>query len=240
MSALQTTTPRPSLFQITSELFGLIEQREDALERARAGEDVMDELAVVRGLIRQYLHGHLANKTDACAFTIQELEARAELKGKKAAELRASANRDEETAKDIRAMVLEVMQEFNQKKFPGNMYTIARQGNGGMQALTVKQPELLPDSFQMVNVRMSLEEWKKVRPLIEKKKIVCEAAQPDPNNSAIRAVLEPAEAKRKAILAEAERNGLSSADESVAKQLNDLPGVPGCHLEPRGEGIRIR
>ena len=58
-------------------------------------------------------------------------------------------------AKRIKAMVLEVMQEFNEKKLPGRLFTITRQGNGGQQALTIAQPDLVPLVHKAITVELS-------------------------------------------------------------------------------------
>lgn len=237
MSALQTTTPRLSLFQIESELLGLIDQREDALERARAGEDVMDELSVVDGLIMAYVKAEV-KKVDGIAYAVKEFESRSAVRAQEAAKLHAQANRDAETAKRIKAMVLQVMQEFNEKKLPGKLFTITRQANGGVAPLAIAQPDLIPDRFQFVSIRMSLEEWKKVRGLLEKKKVVCEAGQPEPNNGAVRAALESAGKQESALHLEAAGKGWT--EDQLSHALSKVERVPGAHLEDRGEHIRIK
>lgn len=237
MSAVQTTTPRLSLFQIESELLGLIDQREDALERARAGEDVLDELAVIDGLILDYVKAEI-KKVDGIAIHIKEYTARSEAKAKAASELQTSANRDAETAKRIKAMVLQVMQEFDEKKLPGKLFTITRQANGGVAPLVIAQPDLVPDRFQIVSVRMSLDEWKRVRGLLEKKKVVCEAGRPEPNNGAVRAALESADKQETALHLEAAGNGWT--EEQLSAALSKVERVPGARIEDRGEHVRIK
>lgn len=228
MSELQTT-PRLSLFQIVSELHGLIEQRWDAMERMAAmspdvltaSPEIGEEIAACDMLIKQYLHGHLVNKTDGCSFAIKEYDARADAKAKAAAELKASAERDAETAKRIKAMVLEVMQEFGEKKLPGRLFTITRQGNGGQQALTIAQPDLVPEAFERVTIKCSAVIWR----LISGYLLQYWGDHFDMTFEDVRARLQ--------VDREPDPNAIRTALESQQ-------GVPGCRLEERGEHIRIR
>lgn len=155
------TAPRLSLFQIEAELLQLIDQREEVLERMAAmspdeltaSPEIGQELSVVEGLIRDYLKREV-RKVDSIAFACKEYEARAEARKAEAERMRASADRDAETAKRIKAMVLEVMQEFGEKKLPGRLFTITRQGNGGVHALTIAQPDLVPLEMKRCTVEL--------------------------------------------------------------------------------------
>lgn len=168
------TAPRLSLFQIESELLQLIDQREDAMERLAvftpqyldfSGEQghyqdainirdtIQQELFVVEGLIRDYLKREV-RKVDSIAFAVKEYEARAEARKAEAERMRASADRDAETANRIKAMVLEVMQEFGEKKLPGRLFIITRQGNGGVQALKIGDRALIPLELQRCTVEL--------------------------------------------------------------------------------------
>ena len=158
MSEVQTT-PRLSLFQIENEMLQLIDARVDVLERMAgmspdeltSSPEIGTELATIDGLIRDYVSREV-KKVDGCAFAIKEFEARAAARSQEAERMKASADRDAETAKRIKSMVLEVMQEFDEKKLPGRLFTITRQGNGGVQPLTISQPDLVPLSCKRVTV----------------------------------------------------------------------------------------
>ena len=161
MSELQTT-PRLSLFQIESELLQLIDQREDALERlskALGGADpeIEAEIATVNALIKEYV-GREVRKVDGIAYAVKEYEARAVAKYAESGRLHNAALKDDETAKRIKQMVLEVMQEFGEKKLLGRLFTITRQGNGGVQALTIAQPDLVPLDMQCVTIELAADE----------------------------------------------------------------------------------
>lgn len=170
MSTLQST-PRLSLFEIESELLQLIDAREDALERLGVSMSnpeilweknyipvIREELATIEGLIREYVKREI-RKVDSTAYAIKEFEARAAARKTEAEKMLAAAERDAETVKRIKAMVLEVMQEFDEKKLPGRLFTIMRQGNGGVQALTIAQPDLVPNIFKTITVTMAWEDW---------------------------------------------------------------------------------
>ncbi len=202
---------RLSLFQIESELLGLIDQREEALERllaamtpAKHGEAVQ-EVSVLDGLIRDYLKREV-KKVDGCAFAIKEYEARSAAKYTESAKLADAALRDEETAKRIKQMVLEVMQEFGEKKLPGRLFTISRQGNGGVKTLTIAQPDLVPLTFQIFTVEIGAEVFNDFAAQFDGHFRVVGDVHPD----MIREALERDE------------------------------GVMGAKLEPRGEHIRIK
>lgn len=208
-------TPRLSLFQIEAELLGLIDQREDALERMAAmspdeltaSPEIGQELSVVEGLIRDYLKREV-KKVDGIAYAIKEFQARALAKTAAAKDLEMSAKRDAETVDRIKAMVLEVMQEFGEKKLPGRLFTITRQGNGGVQALNIAQPDLVPERYIGVNVTLRLDEWK----------ILVEQCRPTVLGLPL---LEP-------------------YPRMIREALERGEGVMGCKLEERGEHIRIK
>lgn len=228
MSELQTT-PRLSLFQIEAELLELVEQRQDAMERLDAllavqddpeAVDARNEIPVVEaeiracdGLICDYLKREV-KKVDGIAFAVKEYTAKSEAKAKAAAELKASADRDAETAKRIKAMVLEVMQEFGEKKLPGRLFTITRQGNGGQQALTIAQPDLITDLYRTVTVTIPLMTWREI----------------------VQRANEGILAGR--LLTTAVTDGFDNS--RLRATLKDGDGVPGAKLEPLGEHIRIK
>lgn len=247
MSELQTT-PRLSLFQIESELLQLIDQREDALERHFEAKglpavlEIEEELKTIEGLIRDYLKREV-RKVDNIAYTVKEFEARAVAQAEEAKRMVAKAEKNSETVKRIKQMVLEVMQEFGEKKLPGRLFTITRQGNGGVQALTIAQPDLVPDHLRTVTVRMRGNDFKAV-PNDTRKSM--EVVSDEPSNTPIRTILERAEIERKAIMKEAEElakgaseAALYSQKDYISKKLARLSGVPGARLEPRGEHLKI-
>ncbi len=220
MSELQTT-PRLSLFQIEAELLGLVERRDDVLEMrdalSRDGitppPEMEAELTTIDGLIRDYLKAEI-KKVDGIAFCVKEFEARSAARAEEAAKMKAQADRDAETAKRIKAMVLEVMQEFNEKKLPGRLFTITRQGNGGVQALTIAQPDLVPDQRRKVTVTMGLLAWK--------------------------AIVHTALASYWDVTKELYKFEEEPDTQAIREALKRGEGVPGARLEPLGEHVRIK
>jgi hypothetical protein len=210
---------RLSLFQIESELLGLIDQREDALERLAMSHHpdssgvenmssvIEEELAVIDGLIRDYLKREV-KKVDGIAFAVKEYEARAVAQAEEAKQMIAKAEKNSETVKRIKQMVLEVMQEFGEKKLPGRLFTISRQGNGGVQPLTIAQPDLVPLEMKRVTVELKATVVEDFAEQFAGQYRVTRQAEPDAKD--IRVALERGE------------------------------GVMGARLEERGEHIRIK
>lgn len=253
---LEKIETKLSLFTIQAELRGLVEQRCDALDRlgelqatqqsfgepdgqtelAEAIEETNQELAALDGLIRQYITKEL-EKVDSTANVILDLGARSMIHRAEAERLYMLARNEDDTVKRIKELVLSILDEFGEKRFRGKVHDLVSKGNGGVQALTIAQPDLVPDQFRMVNVKMSLESWREMRQYFERAKVVCEVGRPEPNNSAIRNILESSIKQRAEILADAER---LQQDDFVEKELAKLPGVPGCRLEPRGKHLEIK
>ena len=83
-----------------------------------------------------------------------------------------------------------------------------RQGNGGLRPLNIRQPELVPDEYRLVAIRMPLDKWRQYGDHLADIGIDCELVRTELNNDEIRAALERGE------------------------------GVPGCELGERGEHVR--
>lgn len=214
-----------SLFQIESEIRGLVEQRCDAQERldelehahsvtpneaiGEAIHAVRDEITVADGLIRAYI-GKEVQKVDSIAHVLLDLEGRRFLHAQEASRLKMLADGEEATIKRIKEMVLLVMDEFGVPKLEGALHDLKSQGNGGVQAITITQQDLVPSAMKMTSVKMSLDAWQRMRSYFESLQIVCEVQSPWPNTNAIR------------------------------DSLQSGAGVPGCRLEPRGKHLRIK
>lgn len=247
-----------SLFQIEVELKALVEHRCDAQDRLAELEQshavqpdpgvgeaihaVKDELTTVDGLIRAYI-GKEVKKVDAIAHVLLELEARRAIHRSEARRLDMLASNEEASAKRIKEMVLLVMGEFGTKILEGAAHDLKSQGNGGVQALTISQPDMVPEHLRTVTLRMRADDFKAHKEELRGAEVVSN----EPNGSAIRKILEGAEVQRKAIMAESEvlekdasEAALLSCRFYIKRKLDALPGVPGCRLEPRGVQLRIR
>ena len=221
-----------SLFQIEAELRGLAEARCDALDRLEAFEadnvangllkqplrqDVAEaiketkaELATIDGLIRAYISKEV-QKVDNTARLLLELKARAGVHRAEAERLYMLAKSEEATEARVKELVLAVMDEFGEKKLFGASHQLMAKGNGGVRAVTVAQADLVPAHLQRVTVRMTQFDWANIaKPVMDRNAYAYEVLHTEPNNTAIRQVLE------------------SGA------------GVPGCRLEDRGKHLGIR
>lgn len=219
---------RLSLFGIKSDLRGLVEQRCDALDRLTelrtasltSGEhevtlapeidETEAELATLDGLIRQYI-GKELEKIDSTAHVILDLTARQQIHKAEADRLYMIAANEEATVKRIKELVLLVMDEFGEKKLRGAMHDLSSVGNGGVQALTIAQPDIIPDSFRTVTFR--------VPALL------------------LKTILDTLPAIASMQMKEVER-GFDS--QLIRASLEHNNGVPGCRLEPRGKHLRVR
>ncbi len=151
-----------SLFSIEAELLGLIDQRQDALERYAVAQNggpeqfgaqdaIGAELDVIDGLIRDYVRAEV-KKVDGIAKAVKSLRASSEAKKKEADDMYAKSKADAETANRILGFALEVLQQFDSKREEGRLFKLIRQGNGGVQPLVISQPDIVPLSFKRVTV----------------------------------------------------------------------------------------
>ena len=215
------TTPRLSLYAIEAELLGLIEQREDALERLATESadnishldtslmmEIQMEIAVIDDMIRQYVRAEV-KKVDGCAAAIKQYDTMAEVHLEESDRLRRLAEREQETADRIREMVITVMQEFGEKKLQGRINTLAVLGNGGVQPLTIAQPDLVPLDLKRLDVEISAKDEATVWNLLCEHHIPFLMGEANPHNALIRERLQRGE------------------------------GVPGCRLEERGVHLII-
>lgn len=240
------TEPKLSLFQIESELLGLVQQRADALDRHAAlspddlsgHHDITEEITTIDGLIRDYVKREV-RKVDGIALAIKEFTARAAVHAAEAAELAAKAKREEETVERIKQTALMVMQEFGDKKLEGRLYTLVRQGNGGMRALTIAQPDLVPEPYKTVTLRLPLSLLPGIMALMaaEVQRNIREVSR-DVDSQQVRYTIEQCEISETNIRKFGEANGWTP--EQIATELNKIERVPGCRLEPRGEHLRIK
>lgn len=210
-----------SLFQIESEIRGLVEQRCDAQERldelehahsaapneaiGEAIHAVRDEITVADGLIRAYI-GKEGQKVDSIAHVLLDLEGRRFLHAQEASRLKMLADGEEATIKRIKEMVLLVMDEFGVPKLEGALHDLKAQGNGGVQALTIAQPDMVPDAYKVITATFPLLAWRD----LQGRTNAINIGEPMPYARRIREVLDTGE------------------------------GVPGCRLDPRGKHLRIK
>lgn len=215
-----------SLFQIESEIRGLVEQRCDAqerldeLEHAHSGAPneaigeaihaVRDEITVADGLIRAYI-GKELQKVDSIAHVLLDLEGRRFLHAQEASRLKMLADGEEATIKRIKEMVLLVMDEFGVPKLEGALHDLKAQGNGGVQGLTIAQPDMVPEGYKTVSFQIPLSHVKRLLDTV------------------------PIDVSR-----QLQQTETGFDNRGIRAALTAGEGVPGCRLEPRGKHLRIK
>ncbi len=86
---------------------------------------------------------------------------------------------------------------------------LRRQANGGVLAVDVVQPDMIPPALQRLTVRISVADWNALMRTPQSGLIEAHVSEAEPDKEAIRAVLESG------------------------------GGVPGCRLKERGESLRV-
>lgn len=201
---------RRTLLDISNDILSRIEAREMAEEEGDA--ERVKQLDVE---MQHFLGRELAQKVDSIRNVIRELDAQVPFFKEEAATMRERAKRAEADADRLRGYVLSVMQQTGVEKYRGEKHWLRRQKSGGIRALTITDPELVPDSMKLANVSMPLELWNAIVEMMnaELKTVLGDSweieEQNSPNKDRIRAALERGEV------------------------------VPGCKLEEQGEHLRM-
>jgi hypothetical protein len=234
-----------SLFVIEYTLSDLMEAREQLrTEVAFTPEQVEARDAAVAEIdkaIKEYLAAEV-RKADNIARYLQDCEARALAKRREAERLRASAERDEARAARVKEIVLGLMQQFDLKKIEGQAYTLKRQGNGGVRAVDVAQPDMVPEKYLRVTVTMSVPLWRVFcEDLSDAEMDEVNIREPEPDKEAIRKQLETMEACPEC--GGPPYPGQVEDDKYFCGHCGGkgkVPrGVPGCSLKERGEQLRV-
>ncbi len=193
-------------------------------------------------------------KCDNIARYIKSCDEHAMAKRREAERLTHEAKLDEERRDRVKAMVLQIMRDVDKKKIEGATYTLSRVGNGGVQAVDIPQPELVPDSLKRITLTLPFEIWQYILDgdynVSAKPEIVAAGssanrqgrAEPEPDLTAIRKELEKrvpcskCDGGGKDLFTEAETNcEYCGGTGEVAN------GVPGCVLKPPlAESLRIK
>jgi hypothetical protein len=165
---------------------------------------------------------------------------------------------------EMDAMVLDVMRAADKKKLEGGSHTLRRQGNGGVQAVEVLQPELVPEGLKRYSLTMrgdlyhwlwsvvtEFEKEHAIHPLahsvFDDAHSVFDDAKTEPDLTAIREALEARERcpacgglMRVAVCDCEGGSNPEWHDCDTCNGEGTIPaGVPGCRLVPRGEHLRV-
>lgn len=210
-----------SLYQIEEHFLLLIEAWEDARQQqsddlengldvlASSSEDRVREIEVD---LDRYIQREV-EKVDNIAGAIRHFQRMETLAKEESARLAARAAQAKAIADHIKERTIAVMEQMEKKVIPGQYNTLSIQGNGGVRPVNVRQPELVPDEFMLVTVRMDRETFHDfANQFVGNFSVVGDA---EPDKAAIRYCLQGGDG-----------------------QWTD--GVPGCILEDRGKHLRVK
>lgn len=195
---------RRTLLDISQEIIALHDARQDAEDD---GDAALVEKLDLKLML--YLKAELAHKVDSVRNFLREQEHAEEFYKAEAATLALKATRAGETVERVKGYVLGIMQALGIPKYQGDTHYIRRQGNGGIRPLEIAQPELVPDKYKLITVKMSMQLWRELGNARKGVPVGDCVGLPEPDNAAIREALERGE------------------------------GVPGCRLLERGEHLRM-
>ena len=201
-----------SLFVIENTLSDLFEARAELIAEVAFTEEQIENkqrsLEEVDKAIAETVLAEL-KKVDNISRFLLELKARREAIGREVERLEEISTACENTERRIKDMCLQIMRDTDTKKLEGRIGTLKRQANGGVQPVEVVQPELVPDRFIRVTMRMTAEQASECLRRMGKDLEGVHFVSREPDKEAIRQALEAGE------------------------------GVPGSRLEPRGEHLRV-
>lgn len=180
-----------SLYNIEESLHLLIATREELLDETDGlNPDHDKELAEVNRLIAEYAKAKEPAKVNSTHGYIRHLE----MIEKEAKEIAETANAKRKQARAgidwIKGVVLDVMKTFQLKRLEGTGgRALIRKGNGGVGSLAVR-PDLLPDEYYDVTIKISAAEWAWLESLNEKSKALhAKVVAKEPSQERIRAAL---------------------------------------------------
>ena len=203
-----------TLFVIEHALADLFDTRQELMDQVAFTDEQIAEkqaaLDAVDAAIVEYITKEV-HKVDNIARLLIDLKAREQALADEAERLEKMANVCQQTSDRIKAIVLQVMRDYDVRKLEGRIGTLRRQASGGVQGVDIRQPELLPEEYRKVRAMMDGEMWNEVCGLLRTAGIglVHIRADEEPDLTAI---------------GEALRNGQA---------------VPGCQLKERGEHLRV-
>jgi hypothetical protein len=240
----------PSLFVIEHGLSDLFDARQELEEQVcftpeeqadkRAAQDAVD-LAIV-----EYVTAEI-RKVDNIARFLIELKARRAAVLAEIQRLEGITRACENTFSRISEIVLQIMRDTDTKKLEGKLSSLRRQANGGVLAVEVVQPDLVPEEFQRVTVQMPLSMWEGLAELVSTEGLTkVKRTSQKPDLTAIRKELEkrvpcPAcKGKGRVVDPDPEANHeIAIICETCGGEGTVSNGVPGCRLAERGEHLRV-
>lgn len=216
-------------------LYGIEQALLDLAAIVTDPEAAPEEREVAEQELQRYLAAEVA-KVDGVRAFVRHCEAMAAEADKEAKATAQRAKIWQNRADRVKGFAMAAMQEAGKTKLEGAAGSLSIQANGGLQALTITDPALVPDEYKTFTLEMAHAEWKVLKPICDRHRIG--PARAVVSNKLVRAALE----------ADCEhcnsRGELSMPDaELITCAACDGTGqgfVPGARLEPRGQQLRVR
>lgn len=205
-------------------LLGLLATREQ-LEQDRCDAEFAADPAMLNEAITALDSVHIAlvecvmglvRKADSVAAFIGREQSLADSAKEESERTYALAKTRQGRVDWMKRTVVMVMQELDLKLLQGDHAELRRHGNGGVQPVEVRQPELLPAKYQRFELRITGEEKEHLADLIDE----------------LSATLDPRMMER--------AKPIEPDTELIRKDLLTGEAVPGALLNPRGEHLRVK
>ena len=236
-----------SLWSIEAEIEALIDQREELTAMPWIPGEPGDverhnQIAAVDLKIQEWI-GREVRKVDGIRGYLKHCDMMA---GAAKAEAQAQSQRAkawEDRGRRIKAFVASVMDAAGLKKLEGQTGTLMLKGNGGVQPVTITDPEMVPDDLCSVTVTMTVAAWDWALDVLngneaEMKGFTFAVGPRTPMLAKIReALARPCEGCNGAPQNTDSRvlGMICAACGGTGKQ-----GVPGAYLEERGKHVEVK
>ncbi len=210
-----------TLYSLQDELAQLISVR---AEMSETGEDT----ATIDAAIAEYMQA-LPEKVDSVAHVIHTLESQIALAKVEEDRLEARRKKFSAALDRLKAYVVDVLSQIPEpkrgsRKIEGSTATLCLVKNGGLEALDITEPTIVPDEMCVAEVRMPWSDWERITPLD-----LQDRAKRVPDNAAIRAALKSP-------------CWLCAGKDEDCDQCGGtgLSTVPGARLLPRGQRLEVK
>lgn len=240
-----------SLYALDAELANLLAYRQERIED-RESPATPEEIADCDGAIQQYME-QLPRKVDGVAAMLRYFAEQVEFADREIKRLRQRKDQAEADSARLKACVAAVLEKQpiparGSRKLTGAHSTLMLKTNGGLQALVVAQPDMVPDELCNFAFTLESERWAEVRALFQiagwrdTLAVIEKAMVRTPSTALIReALLQPCGAcdgRGFDLVMDGNLNG--EAEDCTACGGTGCNAVPGCHLEPRGVHVEIK
>jgi len=160
---MTTSRSSLSLYNIENELLELLQLREE-VEGDQAAPPDPAELAEIDKQVQAYVEREV-RKADGIGDYLNECITRADALEAEAQRIRERAGMWRRRYESVRNTTLRVMQLFHLKTVEGVRHTLAVKRNP--PSVEIRQPDLVPDQYQCIAVKLSLDVWKAVLDVVD-------------------------------------------------------------------------